>query len=183
LAKTSILFLFSAAAGAAACLSPPALGQEAFVGVYAHGVDTPFSLHTGEGGTNFAVGYRFPPLQALSVIGEPEPYVVGALNMSGDASFAGAGISWSFSKGALYVRPAIALVVHNGPDHRLNHTASRRTELGSRVVFEPEISVGYSFNKKLALEASWMHLSHARLFNSKQNPGIDMVGARLNVRR
>jgi hypothetical protein len=31
----------------------------------------------------------------------------------------------------------------------------------------------------ISLEASWVHISHARLFNSRQNPGIDMMGARL----
>jgi hypothetical protein len=102
--------------------------------------------------------------------------------MSGHTSFAGAGLSWTIGKGSLYVRPAVALVVHNGPDYRLNQTASRRTELGSRVLFEPEISVGYRFSQQLAFEASWMHISHAQLFNSNQNPGLDLIGGRLNVR-
>jgi hypothetical protein len=32
---------------------------------------------------------------------------------------------------------------------------------------------------KVSIEASWVHISHARLFNSRQNPGIDMMGLRL----
>jgi hypothetical protein len=178
--KTTKIVL-SAAAGAMLCLSHPAFAQEVFAGVYANGVDTPFSLHSGEGAANVAVGYRFPPMQALSAVGRPAPYFIGALNLSGHTSFAGAGLSWTVGKGSLYVRPAVALVVHNGPDYRLDQTTSRRTELGSRVLFEPEISVGYRLNQRLAVEASWMHISHARLFNSEQNPGLDMIGGRLSV--
>ena len=167
--------------GAALAMPSPAAAQEAFVGAYVHEVDTPFTLHTGEAGADLAVGYRFAPLEPLRAIGRPAPYVIASLNSAGDTSFAGAGVSWTIGKGPVYVRPAAALVVHDGPGFRRD-SAGRRTDLGSRVVFEPEIALGYRIDERFSLEASWMHLSHATLFNGEQNPGIDMIGARLNLR-
>jgi hypothetical protein len=163
-------------------LSSAAMAQEAFAGVYAHGVDTPFTLNTGEHGVDVAAGFRFAPIRALHAIGSPAPYVVASLNAAGDTSFAGAGVAWSIGKGPVYLRPGVALVVHDGPDFRADATTGTRTDLGSRVLFEPEIAVGYRLDPKISLEASWMHISQGRLFNRDQNPGIDMIGARVNYR-
>lgn len=159
-----------------------ARAQEVFAGIYAHGVDTPLTLYTGEGGADFTIGIRFAPIEALSVVGAPAPYVIGTLNSRGDTSFAGAGLSWHFGKGRFYVRPAIGVVVHDGPEHRVDLVRQQRTDLGSRVLFEPELGLGYRADDRLAVELSWMHVSQGRLFNWDQNPGIDMIGMRLNWR-
>jgi hypothetical protein len=37
-------------------------------------------------------------------------------------------------------------------------------------------------DERISLEANWTHISHARLFNGSQNPGIDMMGVRLSYR-
>ena len=170
------------AALAATCLvAAPAQAQEAFAGVYAHGVDTPFTLGTGEGGVDVAAGVRFAPVEALSFVGSPQPYVVGSLNTQGDTSFAGAGLSWTIGKGPVFVRPGIGLVVHDGPGFRIDPVSGKQTDLGSRVLFEPEIGIGYRMSDRISVEAHWMHVSHAQLFNSQQNPGLDMIGARVNV--
>lgn len=166
---------------AAAALVPTAIAaQEAFVGAYVHGVDTPFTFETEEQGVDFVAGYRFPPLTGLSAVGSPAPYLIGSANTRGDTSFAGAGLSWTFGDGAIYLRPAVGVVVHDGPDYRVGSNG-RRTELGSRLLFEPEVALGYRLSDRLALEASWIHISHARLFDAEQNPGIDMWGARLSI--
>lgn len=159
----------------------PAHADDLFAGVYAHGVDTPFTFETEESGADVAVGYRFDRIKALGVIGKPAPYLIASLNTSGDTSFAGGGLSWSIGKGPVYLRPAVGLVIHDGPSYRVNSAGDRRTELGSRILFEPEIAVGYRVGDRIAIEASWMHISQGRLFNAEQNPGIDMVGARLNL--
>lgn len=168
---------------AVAALSPTgAAAQEVFSGLYVHEVDTPLSLQVGEGGVDIVAGYRFAPIEALRVVGKPAPYVIGSLNSSGDTSFAGAGLGWSIGNGRLYARPAVGVVVHDGPGLRVDPLAGRRTDLGSRVLFEPEIALGYRVGERVSLEASWMHISQGRLFNGRQNPGIDMVGARVNLR-
>jgi len=166
-------------AGLALALSPAAAhADEVFAGVYRHAVDTPFTLYTGESGADIEIGYRFAPLQALRIIGHPAPYVIASVNTRGDTSFAGAGLSWKIGKGPVYLRPGLGVVVQDGPLPRYAENG-RRTDLGSRVLFEPEIAVGMKMSDKVAIEASWTHVSHARLFNWHQNPGIDMMGVRL----
>ena len=172
----------SAAALALAALPSAAQAQEAFVGLYAHEVDTPLTLYTGEGGADLALGLRFAPIEALDFVGAPAPYLIGSLNSRGDTSFAGAGLGWQFGDGPFYVRPAVGVVVHDGPRYRVDTVRGRRTDLGSRVLFEPELGIGYRVDERLAVEASWMHISQARLFDGDQNPGIDMIGVRLNWR-
>jgi lipid A 3-O-deacylase len=152
----------------------PAQADEVFVGAYRHGVDTPFTLKTGEKGTDIAAGYRFDP-----VLGPLQPYVIASLNSRGDTSFAATGMAWTIGKGRVYLRPAAGLAIHDGPRRRTGANG-RATQLGSRVLFEPEIGLGYRASNRLSIEANWMHLSHARLFNAQQNPGIDMIGMRLN---
>ncbi len=172
--------LVLAAALPLALMSTPAAAQEVFVGVYDHGVDTPFTLYTGESGVDVELGYRFGRQQALKAIGKPAPYVIASLNTHGDTSFAGAGLSWKLGKGPVYVRPGIGLVVNNAPRLRVGANGLR-TDLGSPVLFEPEIALGTKLSDKLAIEASWTHISNARLFNPHQNPGIDMMGVRLEL--
>ncbi len=166
----------------AACvigLATPAAAQDAFVGVYVHEVDTPFSLPVNESGIDLAVGYRFAPIRALRFIGGPQPYVLASLNSAGDTSFAGGGLSWRVDMKRAYVRPGIGFVLHDGP--KIREVNGRHTELGSRVLFEPELAIGYRVDERISVEASWMHISQAQLFNRRQNPGIDMIGVRANL--
>jgi hypothetical protein len=156
----------------------PAAAQEVFAGAYVHGVDTPFTLPTGEGGADIELGYRFARQDALKPIGRPAPYLIASLNTGGDTSFVGGGLSWKLGRGTFYLRPGVGLVVHDGPRLRVGADGVR-TDLGSPVLFEPEIAVGARLSPRVALEASWMHISNARLFNHRQNPGIDMMGLRL----
>jgi hypothetical protein len=156
----------------------PAAAQEVFAGAYVHGVDTPFTLPTGEGGADIELGYRFGRQDALKLIGRPAPYLIASVNTGGDTSFVGGGLSWKLGKGPLYLRPGVGLVVHDGPRLRVGADGVR-TDLGSPVLFEPEIALGARLSDRLSLEASWVHISNARLFNHRQNPGIDMMGLRL----
>jgi hypothetical protein len=41
--------------------------------------------------------------------------------------------------------------------------------------------VGTQLNSRLSVEASWIHMSHAQLFG-RENPGIDNLGVRMNLR-
>lgn len=169
-----------------ACLTlfvaAPAQAQEVFGGVYAHGVDTPFTFETGEGGADIQAGYRFAPADGLDFLGKPEPYVFASVNTRGDTSMVGGGLSWKLGNGPVYVRPGIGMVVHDGPSLRFDPSLGVYTDLGSRVLFEPEIAIGTRLSPGWSIEASWVHVSHARLFDSQQNPGLDMIGVRLSHR-
>ncbi|MCA1660648.1 MAG: acyloxyacyl hydrolase [Novosphingobium sp.] len=173
--RTPIFAIAALAAG----LSSPARADELFAGGYAHAVGTPLSFDTGEGGVDLQLGYRFDRIEELSFLGKPAPYIVGSLSTRGDTSFAGVGLSWRLGGGRFYARPEIGVVVHDGPRLRIRPDGTH-TELGSRVLFEPGIGFGARVSPRLSIEASWIHISQARVFDSKQNPGIDMWGARLN---
>lgn len=159
-----------------------ACAQEIFGGLYAHAVDTPLTFDTGEtGSADIALGVRFGGIEALDFLGKPEPYVLGSLNTQGDTSFAGVGVAWTIGNGPVYVRPGIGIVVHDAPELRFSEETGFRTDLGSRVLFEPEIGVGYRLSERVSAEAHWMHISQGRIFDAQQNPGIDMIGLRVNV--
>jgi len=162
-----------------AVFAAPAAAQEVFAGAFVHGVNTPFTLDTGERGTDVELGYRFGPIVALNVIGKPAPYVIASVNTRGDTSFAGAGLSWKIGEGPIYLRPGIGLVAQDGPRLRVGANGTR-TDLGSPVLFEPEIALGTKLSSKVSIEASWVHISQGRLINRQQNPGIDMMGVRLS---
>lgn len=159
-------------------LAAPLHAQEAWVGMSAHEVDTPFTRDIDEGGVDIQAGYRFARQDALAVIGRPAPYVLAVVNTRGDTSLVAAGLSWKLGD-AVYLRPGIGIAVHDGPRRRQDAWGFR-TDLGSRVLFEPELAVGARLSDRLAIEASWIHVSHAQLF-SRQNPGLDIIGARLVI--
>lgn len=156
-----------------------ALAADIFVGALAHDVESPLTRGGFEGGADVQLGWRGDRIRALSGIGSPSPYVFGSLSTAGETSFAAAGISWRIGD-VLYVRPGIGLAVHNR-DRRIVGPDGIRRDLGSRVLFEPEIGVGYQLSPSVSVEATWVHISHAQLF-SGQNPGMDSIGVRLNYR-
>lgn len=162
---------------AAVATAPPLSAQEIWTGIAAHGVDTPFTFDTGEGGANLQAGYRFAPQRTLSVFGSPAPYVLAIVNTDGGTNIAAAGLSWKLGD-RFYARPGIGIAVHDGPSLRVRPGDNLRTDLGSRILFEPELAIGWQASPRLAIEASWVHVSHAQLF-SGQNPGLDIIGARL----
>jgi len=153
----------------------PAQAGELFGGLYRHAVGTPLSLEGGrEQGVDFQLGYRggriFPKIGI-------QPYVFGALNSAGDTSYAAAGLSWKFGD-RLFIRPGLGLAIHNGSAGPFDRPD--RIAFGSRVLFEPELGVGFRLNARTTAEASWIHMSQGQLFG-KQNPGIDNIGARLSL--
>lgn len=156
----------------------PVAAADLFGGVFAHGVNTPLTLSTHEGGTDFEIGYRWNRFAGLGPIGGPAPYAFVSVNDTGDTSLAAAGLAWRIG-GPLYMRPGIGLAIHTGPSRRVD-ASGERTDLGSRVLFEPELGVGVAVLPRIEIEATWVHVSHAQLF-SHQNPGLDMIGARLNL--
>ncbi|HWH17452.1 MAG TPA: acyloxyacyl hydrolase [Allosphingosinicella sp.] len=166
------------AAAAALAAATPAGAQEIFGGVLVHDVDTPITRSGIETGLDVQLGWRGGRIEALGFIGRPSPYVFGSVSTEGNTSFAAAGLSWKFGD-PLYVRPGVGLAIHDGPGEVV--PGDNRIDFGSRILFEPEIAVGYQLNERLSVEASWVHLSHAQLFG-RQNPGMDSIGMRINYR-
>jgi hypothetical protein len=69
-------------------------------------------------------------------------------------------------------------VVHSGSAS--NYYRTDKIAFGSRILFEPELAIGTQVGDRLAVEASWVHMSHAQVFG-RENPGIDSFGIRLNL--
>ncbi len=169
-----ILFL----AGALLAVSSGAQAAELLGGVYAHDVDTPLSKGGFEDGADVQFGWRGDRIGLLRVIGAPSPHAFASVSSAGDTNFVAAGLSWKIGH-TVYLRPGIGLAIHDR-DSRLVRDG-RRLDFGSRILFEPELAVGYQINERLSVDASWIHLSHGQLLSS-QNPGMDSFGVRLNYR-
>lgn len=161
-------------AAALLLLPTAASAQEVFGGLHAHAVGTKLSLGSSrEGGVDAQIGYRLGKI----VLGL-EPYAFGSLNSKGDTSFAAVGLSRKFGD-RFYIRPGIGLAIHNGSTK--DFVVEDRIAFGSRVLIETELGVGARVNDRLSVEASWVHFSHGQLFGG-QNPGIDNIGARINLK-
>lgn len=172
----------SGALALCAAIPSAAYAGELFGGVYAHGVDTPLSFDTGERGADIELGWRGGRIAVLDNGDGPAPYVFGSVNTAGDTNFVAAGLAWKVGLSEqVYVRPGVGLSYNDGPALRLAADGTH-TELGSHVLFEPEIGLGIALSDRASVEASWVHISGARLFNNAQNPGIDMIGVRVNWR-
>ena len=151
----------------------PAQAGELFGGVYIHDIKSPLSRSNVEmGRTSSSAG------AASGSAGRRSSLVFGALNTSGETSYAAVGISAKFG-GQFYVRPGLGIAVHNGSAGKFQRPD--RIAFGSRILFEPELGVGAQINDRVSIEASWVHMSHAQLFGG-QNPGIDNVGMRVNFK-
>lgn len=164
--------------GLAMLASGPAHASDLFGGVFAHDVDSPLTKGGLEGGADFQLGWRGNPIRTLSFVGAPSPYVFGSLHSKGDTHFAAAGISWKIG-GRLFVRPGLGIAVHTRGSRGV--ADGFRTDFGSRVLFAPELGIGYQASERVAIEATWVHISNAQLL-SRQNPGMDSVGIRLSYR-
>ena len=159
-------------------LAAPAQAGEIFGGLLAHDVDSPLTKSGFEGGADFELGWRGGRIGGLGAIGAPSPYLFGSLHTGGETHFAAAGLSWRIG-GRVFVRPGIGVAVHTRDSHVVRD--GFRADLGSRILFEPELGLGYRVGDRVSVEASWVHISHAQLF-SRQNPGMDSIGLRLSYR-
>ena len=165
----------------AAFWSTNASAGEIMAGVYAHGrsldISPLKSIGGFEGGEQIVVGYATDRLTWLRSIGRPRAYGLAAVNTRGGTNFISAGLEWRIPLvRSLYVAPAMGLAVHDGVVARFQGQPDE-LNLGSRLLFSPSFAVGWKLTNRLAVEASYIHLSHAKLAGA-QNPGLDEAGVR-----
>ena len=169
------MFRYFLLAAAALSASSPAAAGEVFGGVYVHDIKSPLTLSGTETGIDGQIGYRGAPLMNAK---GPQPYVFASLNSAGDTHFAAAGLAFRFGH-RFFVRPGLGIAIHTGSARDFDRADSDRIDFGSRVLFEPELGLGYQISDRSSVEASWIHLSHGQLFGG-ENPGMDDVGARFS---
>jgi len=189
-----------AAAGAVVCLAWTGAAQAAdlLVGVYAH--DVTFigeAIGSGaagrEDGVDLHLGLRSDPIEALW--GDPQAHAFVSINSENTSNFVAAGLSWPIGiTDRLYVRPGLGLAYTDGeaglppvnePGLPPEEVARRlelyntRIDFGSKLLFQPELSLGYEFTERFAAELSWVHISNAQIFHQGKNQGLDEAGVRL----
>lgn len=153
-----------------------AWAQEAWVGLFGHDVPVGVATCCFERGADIQAGLRSGPLATVPRFGELRVYALGSANTAGGVPFAAAGAAWRWSIAGFYVQPGLGAAVQFGSDAKYQ-VRPDRLYLGSRVLFEPELSVGWRAGRRWAIEAAYLHLSHAQLAG-RQNPGLDDVGIR-----
>src|SRR5207237_7928734 len=94
-----------------------------------------------EHGAELELGYRSARMGGLAFLGRPSFYVRGALAASGGTDFVSAGLSWRLGHGRIYAQPALGIAVQTGKMPVFDAQGTR-TDLGSRIVFEPELAIG-----------------------------------------
>lgn len=159
----------------ALALMLPAAAQagELFGGVYVHDVKTPLDESGIESGIDFVAGYRGGAIGASPL----RPYAFAAVNSAGNTDYAAIGLSARFGK-RFYVRPGLGIAIHNGSSAGIYRPD--KIAFGARILFEPELEIGTQVNRRMSIAASWVHMSQAQLF-SRENPGVDNIGVRLNL--
>jgi lipid A 3-O-deacylase len=171
-----MLVLGMSALIASAFAATPAHADEIFGGLYIHDVDTAFTIAGVEDGMDVQLGWRGEPLTKLRL----QQYLYIAANTSGGTHYAAFGFSRKFGD-KLFIRPGVGIAVHTGSTKDFQDESNDRLELGSLVLFAPELNIGARIDDRTTIEASWVHMSHGTLF-SGQNPGMDNFGLRLSVR-
>ena len=163
----------------AVTVSVPARAGELFGGVYVHDVKTPLDKSGIESGADISLGYRGGGIGHLWHA-DLQPYIFAAVNTDGNTSYGAVGLAARFPLGKQwYFRPGLGIAVHTGSAGKFFRTD--KIAFGSRVLFEPEIGLGTQLTNRISVEASWVHMSHAQLFG-RENPGIDNLGLRLNLK-
>lgn len=170
-------------AAAAAVFVPSAAGatsaQEVFLGVYWHDFSDGLSIGDYEDGAQIIGGVRSAPIESLDFVGRPSVYLLGAVNTDGGTNYAALGLSWRVQLSErFYLRPGLGVAVHDGDvdfpspfesgigeaeRQRRFRRGQDEIDLGNRVLFEPEIALGYQATERLAVELSYVHVSHATL--------------------
>jgi hypothetical protein len=157
-------------------LATPARADELWLGLYEH--DVTLAQSRFETGRDVKAGWIGGRMEGLRALGRPSPHLLLSKSLNDRTNYLAAGLNWTFGR-TWYARPGIGLAIHDGPSRAYRN--GRRVDLGSPILFEPEIALGWRISSRVAVEASWIHLSHATLF-SRQNRGMDSWGARLLLR-
>ena len=181
----------AALVAAVALVGSTGCADEVWVGAYSHDL----SSGPREGGLDVQLGYRTARLDALRLLGRPSVDGMATFNNQTSTHSAALGLDWAIGLGGrFYIRPGFGLAYTTGKavlppanapglspqelERRL-HLRARRIDFGSHVLFKPEMAIGYQVSDRVAVEASYVHLSNGQIFHKGKNQGLDDAGARL----
>jgi hypothetical protein len=175
---------FAVAAGVCALAAgSPVAASEVFVGAFAHAVPTHISAGDEEHGVDGELGWRSERIESWGKIGRPRVYALVSKNFSGQTDFASVGLLWrhDFSR-KFYGQAGIGVAIHDGVAYPRGANGRKDVIVfGSRILFQPELSVGVRLSDRVSLEAAYVHISNGHIW-TKINPGMDDLGGRLVYR-
>ena len=177
------VFAATAALVTAALGTPSqATAGDLLAGVLAHNADLGITTCCSESGTvDVQFGYRTLPIRSLRRFGDIRAHVLGEVNTAGGTNFVAVGLSYRFTFARdFYVAPGLGAAIQDGGTEQFQARPDRLS-LGSRVLFEPELTAGWHATDRLSVEFHYNHLSHGQLAGA-QNPGVDNLGLRLAYR-
>jgi lipid A 3-O-deacylase len=160
-----------------ALLWTPASAADLYGGVMSHGAPLGITVCCFEKGVDVELGAMTGPVKDLDRWGSLKLYGLLSANTGGGVDFAAAGLAWRIPLGGrFYLQPGLGGAVQDGSTVGFQKTPGK-LYLGSRYLFEPQGSLGWQATPHWAVEAAWVHLSHAHLAGP-QNPGLDDLGLR-----
>jgi hypothetical protein len=172
-------------------------GKSAIVTGAASGIGKATAERLCEDGFDVHLGYRTNRLENLRWLGKPQVHTMVSINSKNTSNFVAAGFDWKIElgqPGGFYFRPGIGLAYTDGkaglppanaPDltqaerDRRTYLYYHRIDFGSKVLFEPELALGYQVSDKVSVELSYTHLSNGQIFHQGKNQGLDDAGVRL----
>lgn len=100
------------------------------------------------------------------------------INLADGTSYVYTGLNTQhfFGESRVFFEIGGGLAVHDGD---LEKKSPDRREMGSRVLFHLESSLGYNFNNGMSLSFFFDHISNGSILNNDDNRGLDTYGLRL----
>lgn len=180
---------------ASAAVATPAAAQlveEVRVGATKHNICVNDCNNANkEDGPNLNGELVFASPDILALLFEPQPFIVGSANLSGDTSFAGAGLLWNFEfADGWSIEPGLGYVIHDGEleppfpqgDPRNAPFNETTVYLGSRDLFRTSVALNRDFGEKWGAQILYEHLSHGQIIGNGRNQGMDTLGGRIYYR-
>ncbi|HEY4199701.1 MAG TPA: acyloxyacyl hydrolase [Devosiaceae bacterium] len=154
-------------------------GVELRGGVYARGADNHGIDVSHIEDLNAEVLFTLPTVDSFIMFGQLRPHVGATVNFNDHESLAYAGLSYTVPLGnTFFVEGAFGGAIHNGPLH--GATGDDRN-LGCRVLFHEELSIGANLTQNASAMLTAEHASHAGLCGD-DNRGITNLGIRVGFK-
>ena len=118
----------------------------------------------------------------------PRPFAVASVNLSGDTSYAGAGLMWNWDFARRWsLEPSLGYVFHDGTNEspfpqgspESNAFARENVFLGSDDLFRTGLALNYDFGENWGGQLQYEHLSHGQILGNGRNQGLDSIGLRV----
>ena len=179
--------------------APPARASDVFVGGSTNGSPGVVATDVHQEGSAFEVGYRTDKLGFLRLLLSPQAYLFGSVSTKDDFDFVSAGLDWRIKTPTLhghatYAQLGLGASANTAKTYRLDTPLlppliyqaradyyKTHADVGSNLLWEPEVALGVQVNRRVSAELFGLHMSHSRMA-ARENAGIDLFGARLNLK-